>query len=165
MGHTVCHISIYKFYHISYSMDQILHSECNNSIVTICLSSLIAFTCINNVGRLHIHFTHYKEDNDVSKADEILQDELIKHTKRPSNTLFLMLMIGKLKVLKSWPIPKYILSMFSFQWIFTINSNILYATIRSKCFSFGNNLIYILESISSCVTFADSPQANCPTNT
>ena len=69
----------------------------------ITLSSLIAFTCINNVGRLHIHFTHYKEDSDVSKADEILQDELIKHTKRPSNTLFLMLMICKPKVLKTTP--------------------------------------------------------------
>ena len=165
MSHTVCDIPIYKFYHISYSMDQILDSECNYSIVTICLSSLIAFTCINNVGRLHIHFTHYKEDNDVSKADEILQDELIKHTKRPSNTLFLMLMIGKLKVLKSWPIPKYIFSMFSFQWIFTINSNILYATIRSKRFSFGNNIINFFKSTSSCVALADSSQESCSTNT
>ena len=65
-------------------------------MVTYIFSSLIAFTCINNVGRFNIYFTHYKEDNDVSKADEILQDELIKHTTRPSNTLFVMLMICKL---------------------------------------------------------------------
>ena len=100
----------------------------------------------------------------MSKADEILQDELIKHTKRPSNTLFLMLMIGKPKVHIPALIHNKILSMFSFQWISTINSDILYAAIWPKCFSSGNNLIYIFESISSCVALADSPQESCPTN-
>ena len=59
-------------------------------------SSLIAFTAINNVGRLHIYFTHCKEDGDVSKAEEKQeQDELIQHETYPSHTLFIMLMIGK----------------------------------------------------------------------
>ena len=144
-------------------------------MVTDIFSSLIAFTCINNVGRFNIHFTHYKEDNDVSKADEILQDELIKHTTRPSNTLFVMLMICKFLWTVSCRLGRnhsrfhnsilnLLLSVFSFKWISSFYSYLLHAAIWSKCIPFGNYIVNVFKSTSGSITFINSSKESCPAN-